>query len=282
MKIVGHALRKYQHVVPDPTNKRSDINFFLSFLEASKEYRLVKYIPGKELNQKLCRFFFDVHRADGSKYPLEIFDRIMANIDLYLNEIQYGFSIQNSPEFFEVRTILRTPVILGAAVNLFRSEVKINESESMSIYEIDLLWEQEQLGIHTPNSIINTLWLYNSICFGLYWAPQHRLLKWGDVELRHDSMGLEYLEYVISNPNELFERKQIYPNLKIQDRCPIAVYKMYANKRPADYCSPLHPFYLETYGVFNPHRSVDWFKEKPMEVNDFSNILEQFDMEALN
>ena len=63
--------------------------------------------------------------------------------------------------------------------------------------EINELFECQELGMSTPNSILNTLWFYNTLLFGMRGgAQEHRSLKWVDVNLGYDqTAGKEYLEY---------------------------------------------------------------------------------------
>lgn len=45
-----------------------------------------------------------------------------------------------------------------------------------------------QLGNNTPMSLLNTLWLYNTIQFGMRGGgEEHRNLCWGDIELKYDN-----------------------------------------------------------------------------------------------
>ena len=42
---------------------------------------------------------------------------------------------------------------------------------------------------------MNTLWLNNTIHFGLRGIDEHRKLDWGDVSIKKDEQGSEYLEF---------------------------------------------------------------------------------------
>lgn len=58
-----------------------------------------------------------------------------------------------------------------------------------------MLWEKQQLGSDTPDSIINTLWFYNTVHFGLRGSDEHREMCWDDIKLCADTDGQEYLEF---------------------------------------------------------------------------------------
>ena len=52
-----------------------------------------------------------------------------------------------------------------------------------------------QLGDKTPNSILQTLWFYTTVHFGLRGCVEHRDMCWGDVVLISDEHGHESLEF---------------------------------------------------------------------------------------
>lgn len=46
-----------------------------------------------------------------------------------------------------------------------------------------------------PQAIINSLWLYNTTHFGLRGRQEHLQMLWGDIELKTESTGQEFLEF---------------------------------------------------------------------------------------
>ncbi|KAL5018505.1 hypothetical protein ScPMuIL_004227, partial [Solemya velum] len=58
-----------------------------------------------------------------------------------------------------------------------------NASKPLSNNEIDTLYEKEMLGPHSPDSILNTVWLNNCIHFGMRGVKEHYNLTWGDISL---------------------------------------------------------------------------------------------------
>ena len=45
------------------------------------------------------------------------------------------------------------------------------------------LYEKNLLGISNAEALPNTVWLFNSVHFGLRGCEEHRQLTWGDVQL---------------------------------------------------------------------------------------------------
>ena len=46
-----------------------------------------------------------------------------------------------------------------------------------------------------PESILHTVWVNNSVHFGLKGRREHTNLLWGDIKLKETSDGKEYLEF---------------------------------------------------------------------------------------
>ena len=57
--------------------------------------------------------------------------------------------------------------------------------------EVDILYENNVLGVSSGESLLNTVWLKN--IFWNAWLSRARVLCWWDVKQRKDSQGNEYL-----------------------------------------------------------------------------------------
>ena len=69
------------------------------------------------------------------------------------------------------------------------------EAEAISDDEVKVLYESNILGISSADALRNTVWLMNSIHFGLRGCDERRQMCWSDVKLLRDADGAEYLEY---------------------------------------------------------------------------------------
>ena len=47
----------------------------------------------------------------------------------------------------------------------------------------------------SPEALLNTLWLNNTLHFELRGCEEHRDMCWGDVKLQKTASGVEYLEF---------------------------------------------------------------------------------------
>lgn len=126
------------------------------------------------------------------------------------------------------------------------------------------------MGARTPDSIINTLWFYTTVHFGIRSAEEHRNMCWGDIKRSEDGQGQEYLEFVerqtktrtLENARDVRKVKpKVWSNSENIHRCPVAVYKQYRLLWPSDYCKPDDSFYLATHIIQESMKPTDqWFK----------------------
>ena len=70
-----------------------------------------------------------------------------------------------------------------------------NAAETLNDDKINILYEKNLLGISNGEALINTLWLFNSLHFGLRGCGEHPQMCWGDVQLTKDKDGIEYLHF---------------------------------------------------------------------------------------
>ena len=68
------------------------------------------------------------------------------------------------------------------------------EAASLTQEEVKILYSSGAFGWNSPQALVNTLWYNNCLHFGLR-DGKERDLKWGDVVLKKDTEGKEYLEF---------------------------------------------------------------------------------------
>jgi integrase len=260
-----------------------DMSLLKLFLEETlNEKRPIECIPPPELSDLLCKFFLGVRKSDGSNYEPNTLRTFMSSIDRHLRRMKYGFQIISSVEFAKVREVLK------AKQKDLKSEGKGNlsrKSDAITDEEIDKLWENELLGVKNPESVINSLWLFTTIYFGLRGSDEHRSMAWGDICLQTDNAGSEFLTFNErqsktrqgSNPRDTrVVKPKMWANLECPTRCPVHIYKFYAEKRPSDFCNPDDPFYLATTTKCSAMTNEDqWFKRQPIGVNKLGSIMKR-------
>lgn len=72
-----------------------------------------------------------------------------------------------------------------------------------------------------PQSLLNTVWMNNGIFFNFRGRQDHVNLLNGDLELKKDSKGTEYVEFTGNNysRNNCLERKKQFHWIKVSCIC---------------------------------------------------------------
>ncbi|XP_069109437.1 uncharacterized protein KIAA1958-like [Argopecten irradians] len=153
-----------------------------------------------ELDTYIGGFLLSLQKNDGSNYEPDTLTSFHRGIDRYLRENGYSFNILTSDLFATSRQVLQSR----------RKELKQkglgnrpNKAQPVSDNEEEMLWECGHLGHDNPHALLNTVWFNNTKLLGFRGCDENRQLKWGDIELKHDETGSEYLEF-----NEKEQQKQ--------------------------------------------------------------------------
>ncbi|XP_060554752.1 uncharacterized protein KIAA1958-like [Ruditapes philippinarum] len=268
----------------------SDVDAFNHEQSSSKKFfeepeinenREIFEIPENELSSLLCRFLVSVRKQNGDEYEPSVLRGMISSFDRQLRRKGYEQTIALGPGFAKVRETL------SMKQRQLKKDGRGNlpkKSEPLSDKDIDHLWNSDQLGTRTPDTILQTLWLYNTIHFGLRSCQEHRDMCWGDISLMADDNGHEYLQFSErqtktrsgENPRDVRVIKpKMWANVVNHDRCPIAVYKLYAEKRPMNYSEFDHPFYIATTTIHLPSPRDTWFKRNPVGINKLGSMMKR-------
>ena len=266
-----------------------DLKLLTSFLhqESINEHRPIYEIPPNELCTLLCRFFLSVRKADGSNYEPNTLHGLKSSYERHLRNHNYEYSLSKSVEFNRLRDVLKSKQRELKRQGLGNLK---NRADAVTDEDIEKLWQSNQMGAATPESIINTLWFYSTIHFGTRTAEEHRNMCWADISLKVDGEGEEYLEFVErqtktrtgENPKDVRKvTPKMWSNPENISRCPVEVYKQYSLLRPSDFCKPEDPLYLATHTIQGSMKPTDqWFKRQPIGVNKISTIMKRMSINA--
>ena len=218
-------------------------------------------------------------RKDGIDFEPSSLRGLFSSFNRHLKECKYPVSLIEDVAFERARKCLE------AKNKQLKKEGKGNRpnaAEALSDDEINILYEKNLLGISNGEALINTLWLFNSLHFGLRGCGEHRQMCWGDVQLMKDTDGTDYLHFSERqtktrsgadprNVRPIKPKAFATPDLP-RERDPVVVYKIYSEKRPESMNKPDAPFYL---GVNHTTKNSDksWFKASAMGVNGKLNSL---------
>ena len=233
---------------------KSDMALLSSFMAKEKENRQVEEIPPQDLDNYLSRFLLSVRKKNGDEYETSTLRGFIASIERCLKKCRYSESVITGQNFARTRDALKS--------------------------------KQKHLKRLGKG---NKLWLNNCMHFGLRGGKEQRELKWGDVVLKTNPFGKEYLEYCTErqtktrpgdNPSNV---RKVKPKMYEQpslppERNPVFVYKFYKEKRPKETLVEDAPFYLAINHVNSGQLAfpdAKWFKPQPMGVNKLNSLMKE-------
>ena len=169
-----------------------NVKLLQTFLGTKNKLRKVKEIPASELNEYMCEFIISVRTKDCKDYEPSSLRSLFASFERHLKKNSYSVSIMNDLVFEKTRK-----VILSKQKELKKKGKgnKPNTSVASTSDELNTLYEKGLLGTGNPEALLNTLWLNNTMRFGLKGCKEHRDICWGDVKLNETADGKEYLKF---------------------------------------------------------------------------------------
>ncbi|XP_041369530.1 uncharacterized protein LOC121383525 [Gigantopelta aegis] len=268
---------------------RSDLRVFTDWLKSNKEFRNLEDIPPAEFDGLLAQFYMDVRAKDGSEYEANTIIGIRNSIHRHLRNLKVNMYIKKDPEFSHSRNVLE----------LKKTQLK-NEPRQKKQHrrkvdglcedDISILYDKQVLGAANPASLLHAVWMNNAFYFGFRGRKDHVNLLWGDIELKTDPLGKEFLEYTERNSKARSGCKQENNRKCIRSRnmitrihskpdsphCPIKMYKQYRLHRPSRMRDPNTRFYL--HPLENPPSQM-WYTHHVLGKNKLGemmkNIIEQ-------
>ena len=229
------------------------------------------------MTQVLCSHLMEMRRQDGENYEISSVSNFFSLVGKYMRENNLG-NIEEDEEFKLLREVK------NAKIKNLKKDGKgnrPNRAESITFEEEERLWDAGELGAGSPISLTRTMWWFSSLLFGLRGRDESRKMRWGDIVLKLDENGDEFLEFVErdtktrkgdqSAGSRAFAPK-IFKNEENPDRCPVMFYKEYARRRPKEANSDDAPFYLAVNHKRKENSEV-WYMNAPLGKNMLGNLL---------
>ena len=170
-----------EHKNKNTTQKTErDVRLLERFLKTKDEDRKIEDIPAAELNEFISEFIISVRTKDGNEYEPTSLRSLMASFERHLKKKGYSASIINDLVFEKTRKVLQSKQ------KQLKKQGKGNKpkaSVALTTEELKILYEKGLLGMCSPEALLNTLWLNNTLHFGLRGCKEHRDMCWGDVKL---------------------------------------------------------------------------------------------------
>ena len=253
---------------PDNTSKKTtyDINVIKRYFESINERREIENIPPEELNIQLAKFFMNVRKKNGNVYEPTSLKDFQRSLQRNLNDKSAQVNILQDQEFSKCREVL-----LAKKRELVQQHAKGNRPQAcreLTITEEDQLFQLGLFGKHEPEVLQRTVWWVLSLHFGFRARDESRRLKWGDIVLSNDpETGCELMLWKAERGSKTRhgngqQQRAFYPTAQAteNERCPVQLYRAFAEHRPLEMKQPDSPFFLAINHRRQPSSQI-WYSK---------------------
>ena len=161
----------------------------------------------------------ETRRQDGKPYPPNTLYQLCCGLLRHIRTIQPGWNIFTDVEFIDFQKTLAAQL-----KNLKSEEVGTKrQAEPISLEDEELLWTTGQLGMHTQQALLDTMFYLIGVSFGLQGGQEHRQLRWNPpqiavVAVSGERKHLLYVESVSKNNCGGLKMRKVQPKHVIQHK----------------------------------------------------------------
>ena len=276
------------------------VSIFKRWLQSQGVIEPPELIEPKELDTYISRFLLTLTKFNGDDYEPLTFLIFPRAISSYLMNCNYQYDILRHELFqssrdasaakrkeLESRSLQPRP---GRADCCLKSrpgradctlQPRPGRADSAAAESEEILWTEGQLGGGTPETLIRTLWYLNTKLLGISGSHQHYQLNWGDIRIKAEENGDEFLEFNdrltedrsgATGDTKPF-KSRLFRNKKFPDRCPVQLHRQFERRRPDDMKMEGSPFYL----AINQHavnlKLDEWYTRHAMGEHEVASIM---------
>lgn len=262
----------------------ADMRILATYMRSLNELRTPETIPPAELDKYLSSFFLVVRKTDGSEYEPCSLRAMLASIERYLRQMNYPASLTRDNEFSNMRNVLKLKQQMLRSLGKGQKTVaEISQTACAREGKITRLFHSHEMGPYNPNSVIFSLCFFFCMYLKLRKSTEHKKLLWGDIILCQDYNNREYLTFspqmlsrihASQRLNHRLANARVWAEPEIPDRDPVALYKLYAQKRPMSMHEVYAPFYLGI-NLLNPVCGQSWYRPSAMGINKLNEMVRQ-------
>ena len=177
---------------------KTDLNVWSRWCNSINERKPMEDIPPEELNSLLAHFFIKVRKLNGEEFEPGTLTSFQRSFDRYLRQHGKNYNIIQDKIFESSREALESK---RKQLRLKGKGGRPNKALGLTNDELEKFWSEKQLGDHSPEALLRTVWLNNTMHFGWRARDEHRKVLLGDLEIRQEEGG-ERREYVIWKRSE--------------------------------------------------------------------------------
>ena len=228
----------------------------------------------------LCKFFKNVKKVDGTEYEPGTLTSFQRSLQRSLNESGSSINIIDGEKFKLSREVLsskrRQLVVEHGKGNRPQAARELTEADE------DRLFACGEFGNSNPTVLQRTVWWLLALHFGFRARDESRRLKWGDVVLEKDPetandilvWKFERGSKTRQGQDNAHSVRAFHPTAQAtgNERCPVKLYKEFAERRPVEMNRPDSPFYLAVKHQRKPDDNV-WYMRAPLGHNEIGKFL---------
>ena len=230
-----------------------------------------------DINRLLCAFVIRCKMENGDDYEVNSLRSMFTFLTNYVKQIKKG-DIDSDQEYQGLRDVKK------AKIKVVKSEGKGNQpnkSSHLTREEEDQMYKTGQFGYETPEALQRTMWWHTTVLFGHRGRQESRQLCWGDILLKQDDRGEEYLEFherltkARSGGSAADSRSftpKAWKNREDPARCPVECYRRFIEHRPEGMMDANSPFYLAIKHNRRPEDPI-WFSKGPLGKNTLTQMM---------
>ena len=140
-----------------------------------------------------CHFFTNEREQEGTEFEPGTLSSFQHSFGRHLSELGKHYCLFKDKEFAESREMLESK---WKQLGWEGKGCCPKEALGLKEDELEKLWSANQLGDHSPEALICTVGLYNTIHFSWRARDEHRKVLMGDLELQREE-GAEKCENII-------------------------------------------------------------------------------------
>ena len=267
----------------------------------------IKNLDPAILDQYLGGF---VQSLKGKDEQGELYDYEPDTITSYFQSVAKKLQTEGYPIDIMVDARFRTSrEVMGSKKRKLKQLGKGNKplrSDALSEEDEQKLWETGQLGLHNPESLLNTVWFHTTKMLGHRALQEARQMTPGDFNFVTEMKGgEETCAHIKWNERETKTRTagasassgmgrgkkggnhvrafqpKIFPLEPHEnpERCPVRAICLYLSKRPEKMRSADSPFYL-AINRNRPREDSAWYKASPMGIDTIGSIMKKMSVNA--
>ncbi|CAL4139184.1 unnamed protein product, partial [Meganyctiphanes norvegica] len=238
-----------------------------------------------ELNNALCIFLKDLRKPSGEEFQGDTVFYLLLGIQQYL------FACARTDCIFMDFGFERFTTGLDDICKRFLEELAADSlAGGMNIFGTriteDMLWESRQLGAHTPQVLLNTLFYFNTKVFRLKTVEEHVAISFVQIvkQWKRANVGregqvtrmtlLRYFPKKSANTGKPadWQGYYMYENKEDPLRCPVKLYEFYLSKCPESVRNTRNIYYVYPERSCVPDSPV-WFSTQPLHPETLSKML---------